>query len=73
MDLSFSAHKLANFSSNPGKVHFGVLVYLLIYIRYNKTLGLNYYYNIKDAPLSNLFRQASIETENKLMDFYDSI
>ena len=40
VNLSFTVHKLANFSSNPGKVHFEVLVHLLRYIRYNNTLGL---------------------------------
>ena len=40
VDLSFSVHKLAKFSSNPGKLHFEGLVHLLIYIRDNKTLGL---------------------------------
>ena len=28
---------------------------------------------MKDAPLSDLSRQASIKTENQLMDLYDSI
>ena len=30
---------------------------------------LKYYDDMKDAPLSDLFRQASINTENQLMDF----
>ena len=72
MGLSFSAHKLAKFSSNHGKVHSELLVHLLRYIRDNKTLGLNYYANIKDAPLSDLLRKARINTENKLMGFSDS-
>ena len=29
VDLSFAVHKLAKFSENPGKVHFGELVHLL--------------------------------------------
>ena len=59
----FSAHKLAKFSSNPGKVHFEGLLHLLMYIRENNTLGLNYYADMNDAPLSDLLRQASIKTE----------
>ena len=69
VDLSFAVHKLAKFSANPGKVHFEVLVNLVRYIRYNKTLELRYYANINDAPVSDLLRQASIKTENHLMDF----
>ena len=40
VDLNFAIHKLPRFSENPGKVHFEGLIHLLIYIRYNKTLGL---------------------------------
>ena len=69
MDFIFAVHKLAKFSSNPGKVHFEGLVHLLGYIRDNKTLGLNYYSDMNDAPLSDLLRQANIKTENQLMSF----
>ena len=65
--LSFSVHKLSKFLSNASKVNFEVLVYLLRYIRDNKTLGLKYYDNMKDALLYELFRQYNIKTENKLM------
>ena len=73
MDLSFSVHKLAKFSSNPGKVHFESLVYLLRYIRENKTLGFKYYDDMNYVPVSDLLRQANIEPENQLMDFSDYI
>ena len=72
MYLSFAVHKLANFSANPGKVHFEGLVHLLIYIRYNETLGLKYYADLNDAPVTDLLRQANIKTKNHLMDFSDS-
>ena len=71
MDLIFAVHKLGNISANPGKVHFEGLVHLLRYIRENKTLGLEYYEDIYDAPVPDLFRQVSIETENHLMPFSD--
>ena len=69
VDLSFAVHKLAKFSANPGKVHFEGLVYLLRYIRYNKTLGLKYYADLNDAPVTDLLRQANINTKNHLMVF----
>ena len=72
VDFSFAVHKLAKFSSNPGKVQFEWLVHLLRYIRDNKTLGLKYYANINDTSVYDLLRQASIDTENQLMDFSDS-
>ena len=65
-------HRLEKFSIKPVKVHFEGLVYLLIYIMDNKTLGLKYYADMNDAPVFDLLRQASIKTENHLMVFSDS-
>ena len=70
VDLSFAVHKLAKY---PGKINFEGLIHLLRYIRDNKTLGLNYYADLNDAPVTDLLRQASIKDENHLMGFSDSI
>ena len=72
VDLSFAVQKLAKISSNPGKINFDGLVHLLRYIRQNKTLGLNYYADLKYSPLSELLRQAIIRTCNQLMAFSNS-
>ena len=69
MDLSFALHKLATFSSNPGKVHSEGLVHLLRYIRDDTTLGLKHYADMNDAPVTDLLRQAIIKTDNQLMAF----
>ena len=69
--MSFSVQKLAKFSANSGKVHFEVLINLLRYIRDNKTLGLKYYAYLNDTPVTDLLRQASIKTKNRLMAFSD--
>ena len=45
---------------------------MLRYIRDNKTLGLKYYANLNDAPVTYLLRQANIKTNNNLMAFSDS-
>ena len=60
VDLIFAVHKLEKFSANTGKVHSEVLVHLLRYIRDNKTLGLKYYADLNDAPVTDLLRQANI-------------
>ena len=39
---------------------------------YNNTLGLKYYADMNDTPVTDLLIQASIKAENKLMDFSDS-
>ena len=62
-------HKLAKFSSNPGKVKFEGSVHVLRYIRENKTLGLKYYACIKYVPLSEILRKASINTDNQFTAF----
>ena len=72
VDLGFEDYKLEKFSTNPDKVHFEGLIHILRYIRYNKTLGLKYYADMNDAPVTDLSRQASIKTENHLMAFSDS-
>ena len=71
VDLSFEVHKLAEFSLKPGKVHFEGLVHLSRYIKDNKTLVLKYYADMNDAPVSDLSIQASIKTDNQLIDFSD--
>ena len=72
MDLSFAVHKLAEYSANPGKVHFEGLIHLLRYIRDNKTLVLKYYADLNDAPVTHLLKQANIKTKKHLMAFSDS-
>ena len=69
VDLSFAVHKLEKFSANPGKVNFEGLIHLLRYIRDNNTLGLKYYADLNDVPVTDLLRQANIKTKNHLMDF----
>ena len=69
VDLSFAVHKLAKFSENTGIVHFEGFIHLLRYIRENKTLGLKYYADLNDAPLTDLLRQAYNKTKNHLMGF----
>ena len=73
MDLCFTVHKLVNFASNPGKLHFEGLVHLLIFVLDYKNLGLRYYAKREDAPLSDLLIQASIKIDKKLMVLFDFI
>ena len=72
VELICAVNKLETFSGNPGKVHFEGLIHLLRYIRDNKTLGLKYYADLNDAPVTDILRQSSIKTNNHLMSFSDS-
>ena len=69
--LEFCSTQVGKFSANPGKVNFEGFIHLLRYIRNNKTLGLKYYADMNDAPVTDPLRQASIKNENHLMDFSD--
>ena len=60
-------------SSNPGKVHFEVLVYLLKYIRNKNILGLIYCVKIEDATISDFLRHYIIKIYNQFVVFSDSI
>ena len=64
--MIFAVHKLEAFSENPGKVHFEGCINLLRYIRDNKTLGLKYYVDMNDAPVTDLLRQANILVQESL-------
>ena len=71
VDFIVEVHKLAKFSANPGIVHFEGLIHLLRYIRDNKTLGLKYYADLNDAPVTDLLIQANNKTKNHLKAFSD--
>ena len=43
------------------------MVHLLRYITDNKTSGLKYYVDMKDAPLSDKMRKTSIKIDNQLI------
>ena len=72
VDICFAVHKLVNSSSNPGKFHFEGSVHLLMYIRYNKSFGLRYFFKVEDSPLTALLRQARIIDKNLCMVLSDS-
>ena len=69
--LSFAVNKLSKFLSHTGKVNFNILVHFFEYIRYNKTFGLKYYTDMKDAPLYDLLGQDDIDTINHFIALYD--
>ena len=63
----FCSTQVENSISNTGGVQFEGLVQLFLYIRDNKNLGLRYYANIECTPLSDLLRQAIINTKKKMV------
>ena len=62
VDSCFTVHKLAWFSSNPGKLNFGGMENCWYILETTGTWDKKYYDKIKDTPLSELLRQARIKT-----------
>ncbi|MGH7973945.1 MAG: reverse transcriptase domain-containing protein [bacterium] len=71
-DIVFAVMKLVKFSNNPGKSHFEALIHLLGYIRDNASLGLRFYSNLEEAPVTKLLKEHNITPRRALFSFSDS-
>jgi hypothetical protein len=59
-DVSYAVNKLAKFARKPGRKHFEALLHLLWYLCNNSYLGLKYYSNIEEAPLTKMLMEQII-------------
>ncbi|MGH3054708.1 MAG: reverse transcriptase domain-containing protein, partial [Gaiellaceae bacterium] len=71
-DIVFAVMKLVKFNNNPGKIHFEALIFLLGYLRDNPYLGIKFYSNIADAPVTQLLRSQNITPSSNFYSFSDS-
>ncbi|MGH7974586.1 MAG: hypothetical protein ACREBR_03590, partial [bacterium] len=60
-DIVFAVMKLVKFNNNPGKSHFEALIHLLGYLRDNPSLGLRFYSNLDDAPVTRLLKDHNMK------------
>ena len=63
--------------ANNGKdtkhtIHIDIIIHVLSYIKEKNNLGLIYYARIDNAFLSDILKQANINTETRLMVFSNS-
>jgi hypothetical protein len=71
-DILHAVNKLAKFTRKPGRSHFEVMVHILRYLRDNTYLGMRYYSNIANAPLTQMLISQSIQSNHFLFGFSDS-
>jgi hypothetical protein len=71
-DIAYSANKLAKYTCKPGSKHFEALLHLLRYLYDNSNLGLWYYSNIEEAPITRMLIAQNLNGQHLLSRFSDS-
>ncbi len=71
-DISYAVNKLAKYTRKPGRNHFEALLHLLRYLRDNDNLGLQYYSNIQEAPLTKMLTTQNVSDQHLFYGFSDS-
>jgi transposase InsO family protein len=71
-DISYAVNKLAKYTRKPGRNYFEALLHLLRYLRDNDNLGLRYYSNIQEAPLTKMLTSQNISDQHLFYGFSDS-
>ena len=56
-DIIFAVNKLAKFTRRPGENHIKALLHLLGYLRDHTHLGVRFYSNLADAPVTKLLQE----------------
>jgi hypothetical protein len=64
--------KLAKFSRSPRRVHFDVLIHLLMYLRDNVYLGIKFYSNLVESPMLQALQSQHIFQSHPFFGFSDS-
>ena len=67
-DIIFAVNKLAKFTRRPGENHIKALLHLLRYLRDHTHLGVRFYSNLEDAPVTKLLKEHGHDFE--LVPFY---
>lgn len=71
-DITFAVNKLAKFSERPGKKHFEAILHVLRYLRDNTFIGLKFYSNASEAPITHMLHEAGIQQDHPFYTFSDS-
>jgi hypothetical protein len=53
-DIIYAVNKLAKITKCPGKTHFEALIHVLCYLRDNSTVGIRFYSNLSEAPITKM-------------------
>jgi hypothetical protein len=71
-DITFAVNKLAKFSKRPGRNHFEAMLHVLRYLRDNTFIGIKFYSNAMDAPITHMLIDEKIEQNHPFFTFSDS-
>lgn len=72
VDISYAVNKLAKHTRKPGNKHFEVLLHLLRYLHDSSYLGLCYYSNIDESPLTKMLTEQNLKPHHPFYGFSDS-
>jgi hypothetical protein len=71
-DITFAVNKLAKYSKKPGKTHFEAMLHTLRYLRDNSLIGIKFYSDMNDSPISHMLIAENIQQNHPFFTFSDS-
>jgi hypothetical protein len=72
VDISYAVNKMVKYTRRLGRKHFEVLIHLLRYLRDNSYLGLRYYSDINESPLTGMLTGQNIKEKQLFYGFSNS-
>jgi hypothetical protein len=72
VDNVYAVNKLAKFTHKPGKTHFEAIVHLLRYLRDHPNVGIHFYSDYQNAPMTKALIAENLTIAHPLFGFSDS-
>jgi hypothetical protein len=71
VDIMYAINKLAKFTHKPGKMHFDALIHLLWYLRDHPQVGIRFYSDYLNAPMTKALIAENISICRPFFGFSD--
>jgi hypothetical protein len=71
-DILYAVNKVAKFTKHPGRKHFDALIHVLRYLRDNIYLGICFYHDVTEAPITKMLMTENIQQTHTFYGFSDS-
>jgi hypothetical protein len=72
-DILYAVNKVAKFTKHPGRKHFDALIHVLRYLRDNTYLGIRFYHDVTEAPITKMLMMENIQQTHPFYGFSDSL
>jgi hypothetical protein len=72
VDIVFAVNKLAKFTHKPGRLHFEAMIHLLRYLRDHSHVGVRFYNDYLNAPMTKALIAENISITQPFFGFSDS-